>query len=221
MQQPPSPGPANYPGSFPPVPQQPGQSQAYPPASAQPNYAGYPSQPGMPLVGYPYPGYPPQPARPRTTRAAVLKYGLIFGAILVVAKLIDASVGHAFIQVLISAAAYSQSTIEALSYIPTIIFTLVYWVIYFLAGLFAARQARNVTAATLTGLLASLCFFVAYFIVLIINLAPIWGVIMRIGVVGNSLAGLGVSIAITLIVQIGLGIGLAALGGLLGKGKTA
>lgn len=220
MQQPPSPGPANYPGSFPPAPQQPGQSQAYPPASAQLNYAGYPSQPGMPPVSYPYPGYPPQSAQPRTTGAAVLKYGLIFGAILVVAYLINLGVGRVLVQVLISAE-YSPSVIGPLSYIPTIIFTLVYWVIYFLAGLFAARQARNVTAATLTGLLASLCFFVVYFIVLIINAASVWGMITRYGEVGLYLASLGVSTAVTLIVQIGLGIGLAALGGLLGKGKTA
>ena len=180
MQQPPSPNPSNHPGSFPPTPQQPAQPQAYPPASAQPNYAGYPSQPGMPPVGYPYPGNPPQPVRPRTTGAAVLKYGLIFGAILVVANLIDAGVGRVFIQVLIGAE-YSPSAIGILSFIPTIIFTLVYWVIYFLAGLFAARQARNVTAATLAGLLASLCFFVVYFIVLIINVVSVWGVITENG----------------------------------------
>lgn len=149
-----------------------------------------------------------------------MKYGLIFGAILVVAYLINLGVGRVLVQVLISAE-YSPSAIGALSYIPTIIFTLVYWVIYFLAGLFAARQARNVTAATLTGLLASLCFFVVYFIVLIINVASVWGVITRYGEVGGYLTSLGVGIAVTLIMQIGLGIGLAALGGLLGKGKTA
>lgn len=174
----------------------------------------------MPPVGYPYPGYPPQSAQPRTTGGTALKYGLIFGAILVVANLIDTGVSRVLVQVLIGAE-FSASVVSVLSFIPTIIFTLVYWVIYFLAGLFAARQARNVTAATLAGLLASLCFFVVYFVVVLINVASVLGTITRYGGVGGYLSSLGVDIAITLIVQIGLGIGLAALGGLLGKGKSA
>jgi len=79
-----------------------------------------------------------------------LKYGLIFGLIIVVRLALGTAIITAFSQALPQlTASYSlkPSDFALASNIITAIYMLIDWVIYFLAGLFAARRVPQVRTA--------------------------------------------------------------------------
>jgi len=113
---------------------------------------------------------------------------------------------------------YHISLVQAallFSTIPFIVLTLINWSAYFLAGFFTARKGGTAIIACLW---ASLCYFVIYFLGLGINLfllmARDGG---RIPPFYFTSIGIGFVTALTLH---GLGIGIGALGGLLGKNSA-
>lgn len=198
------------------LPEQQSPLAAYPPDQRQPQ-PGYPLYQGQPFM----PGYPFQPPRTQPTGKIALKYGLIFGAILVGADLLEFVAGTLFSRLLPSLQAQYHLSFSALALYSLVIpgiFVLIDWVIYFLAGLFTARRAQQVGTATIACLWASLCYFVIYILGLGINVLITWSEITRynLSVIGYFV-NVGTGLVETLILNIGLGIGIGTLGGLLGK----
>lgn len=114
------------------------------------------------------------------------------------------------------AALYHMSIVELtifFSTIPLIIFTLINWSAYFLAGFFTARKGGTaITACLWTGL----CYFVIYCLELVINVMLFMAA--RDGRIPPSFYFTSIGIGfVTMLILHGLGIGIGVLGGLLGK----
>ncbi|GHO85961.1 hypothetical protein [Dictyobacter formicarum] len=188
-----------------------------------------PAQPQQPQPAAPfyqeqhgYPGYSPLPTQSPSTGKIALKYGLIFGAILV-ARLI---IGYVFTLLFNQAipqirATYHLpvSTIAIYSFLLTAFFTFLDWIIYFLAGLFAARQTRKISPAVFACLWANLCYSVVSCLLTGISLVYTMSIFAgRSALIASYLTSAGINFAVVLILlHIGLGTGIGALGGLLGK----
>lgn len=199
---------------FPPPPESGTSFAAYQPVQGQPQH-GYPGH-------QPYPGQPAsQLLSPQSLRKIALKYGLIFGAILIVCYLLETGASMILMQQMFQHPSTSSTgliTYTIYNYIRIAVFTLIYWSIYFLAGIFAARRAQRVGTAFAACLWASLCYLVVYCLVVGSGVVTNWNVIAR-GDFSTSmyLMNIGTGFALTCILHIGLGLGIGALGGLLGK----
>ncbi|GCE07604.1 hypothetical protein [Dictyobacter aurantiacus] len=156
------------------------------------------------------------PLRPLSTKKIALKYGLVFGAILVLRYLIGNAVIVAFSQASPQfIATYHLSFIMISPRNLQITTVLLDWIIYFLAGFFVARRARQVTASVIACIWASLCYTLA-------------GVVTGISVIAvlSLLAGRDSGylfsvrlhfIVMFLLLHFGMGTSIGALGGLLEK----
>lgn len=200
MQQPP----------FSPPPEQPPQFAAYPPPGQGLPQSGYPPYSAQPQGGY---GYSFPPAQPKPIGKIARKYGLIFGTIMVAIALFRYALGLVA-PYLAYQFHFSISAISISSFLFTVIFTFIYWGIYFCAGIFAARQMRQIRAASFACLWTSLCYFAAYCLLFVI-----FPLSLQNSAASRSfyLTSLTTDFAIVLFIQIGLGIGIGTLGGLLGK----
>jgi len=217
QQPPPSEQPSPFAGSFyqgqpqPGYPPYPGQPQ---PGYAQPGYPPYQGQPGYPYAA----GYMPQPQSSQSTKKIALRYGLIFGAILAGVYIFQIATNWIYSQSMPSLAFRYHLPISRLvlyGYLILAVFTLIYWVIYFLAGLFAARRAGQVGTATVACLWAGLCYFVLYVVGLGINMLILLN-LLHGRVLPGYFSGLGRNILLVLVLHV-IGIGIGTLGGLLGK----
>jgi hypothetical protein len=201
VQQPPSPTPSEQPSPY---------------AANQTSYQGqpqpaYPPYPGQPDYGYSFP-----PSQPQSTGKIALKYGLIFGAIMVVFSLLRFAFNW-FIPQMTHDYHLSISAMVLYTLLLTAIFTLIYWGLYFCAGLFASRQTRQIGTASFACLWASLCYFAIYCVLTGISALTL---LTRVGgsiIMTSYITSIGIGFAIVLFVQIGLGCGIGALGGLVGK----
>lgn len=193
------------------------QQALYPPNQGQPQPA-YPFYQGQPVM----PGYPWPPAVAQPTGKIALKYGFIFGAILaacaVLATIVN-TIYSRFLPVLQAQYHLSYSALSLYSLVLVGIFMLIHWAIYFLAGIFTARRARRVSTATIACLWAGLCYLIMYVILFSIGQVIIFSTMAKLGsfVDASSFLVIGIRAVITLILDIGLGIGIGALGGLLGR----
>ncbi|GHO46849.1 hypothetical protein [Ktedonospora formicarum] len=189
MQQPPPP-PHSTPNPY--------QSQPYQENGPNPAQSGFPYQPASPA--------------PRSTNSIALTYGLIFGAIMVATYILSIVVNQLFISLFIHRIANNALTPFAL--LQGTIFMIIYWVLYFVMGMLAAQRARKIATATIAGLWASLLFFIAYCVGTMISFIAI----LRIAYSSGYFISVVLGLLVTLFLHIGVGIGIGALGGLVGKG---
>jgi hypothetical protein len=200
MQQPP----------FPPPPGQPPQFSAYSPSGQELPQPGYPPYAAQPNSGYSFP-----PSQPKLTGKIALKYGLIFGTIMAAIVLLRYALN--LISVYLYHQFYHFISLGMYSILLTVIFTLIYWGVYFCAGIFAARQARQLGAACFACLWASLCFFVVYCLSLTVTILSTLSLLISASSWNSYLIGLASGFAGVFFIQIGLGYGIGVLGGLVGK----
>lgn len=184
--------------------------QQPPPPPQQPAFSSYP------------PPYTPFSPQPPSTQKIALKFGLIFGAIFVGRLLLETVFYFAYNQslpVLVATYHLALSAISALSLTITAFFTLIDWIIYFLAGFFTARRARNVNAAVIACLWANLCYGVISLVLTAISVLSTMSILAgRENVLTGYLPSVGLNVVVDLfLLHIGVGTGIGALGGLLGK----
>lgn len=94
-----------------------------------------------------------------------LKYGLIFGLIIVVRLALGSAITTAFSHVLAELVASYHLKLGDLAQVfnfITAFYTLIDWIIYFLAGFFAARRVPQVRTAIFTSLWVNLCYGLIY-----------------------------------------------------------
>lgn len=195
---------------FSPTPGQGLSQPGYPPYSAQPNG-----------------GYSSPPSQPKFTRKIALKYGLIFGAIMVVIDLLSYALSLIFRPLYLYLGQQFHfsipmgSSIIYYSLLPTVIFTLIYWGVYFCAGIFVARQAQQIGAAvTLVCLWASLCRFAIYCLLTVVGVLSSLSLQRSASFWTAYLTSIAIGFAILLFIQIGLGCGIGILGGLVRKNRV-
>jgi hypothetical protein len=165
---------------------------------------------------------PPKPSDSRSVQRVALKYGLIFGLIIVVRLALGTAIITAFSQALPQlVASYSQkpSDFALVSNIITAIYTLIDWVIYFLAGLFAARRVPQVRTAIFTSLWVDLCYGLVFCVIIGINLFLLSVTLSQYRAIpmGAYVSGIIVQAGTSLLLlHIVLGTAIGALGGLVG-----
>jgi hypothetical protein len=189
----------------------------------QPPFSPTPGQ-GLPQPGYP--SYSVQPngdyssplSQPKLTRKIARKYGLTFGAIMAAIALLRYALGLILLSLVQQFHLLSISIFNIYSPLQTVIFTLIYWGVYFCAGIFAARKAQQIEAASFVCLWASLCYFGTCCLLEVISFLSVLSILIRIESSRSVfLTGLATSFAIIFCIQIGLGYGIGVLGGLVGK----
>ena len=218
VQQPPFPmppeqQPSSSPSSTPPEQQQPLASYPSIQGQQQPGYPPYPGQSG-------FPGYGFQSPETRSSGNIALKYGLIFGAIAIVVNILQITINRIAFPIFFNAFHASENALSLNIYSITlsIVFAVFYWIVYFFLGFLVGRRTQRVGDTSIAALWTSLCYFVIYCLVVVFSIIPILHTIgLNLGLVLSSLIS---GVAFVLIVNIGLGIGICALGGLLGKNLT-
>ncbi len=152
----------------------------------------------------------------------VLKYGLIFGLIIIVRLALGTAISTAFSQALPALAASNHLPLTSFALIFNLItafYTLIDWVIYFLAGFFAARRLPQIRTAIFTSLWVNGCYTLVFLIITGISLFLITLTLpqYRDTMMGAYISGIITQALVTLILlHFIFGTAIAVLGGLLG-----
>lgn len=187
-----------------------------------------PEQPAASWVAGPYQSQasfsasPPKLSNSPSMQRVALKYGLIFGLIIVVrlafGSVISTALSHALPELVASYHLKLSDLAQVFNFI-TAFYTLIDWIIYFLAGFFAARRFPQVRTAIFTSLWVNLCYSVIYCVIAGISLFLLTLSLSQyrevaLGVYVNGIiAQAGV---VLLLLHIVLGTGVGTLGGLVG-----
>lgn len=180
-----------------------------------------------------------QPQTPPSPIRASLLYGLIFGAIIGAIDIIYALIldlGH-----LPFLTTFANALFKAFYRFPPILFNIVYNLIinaplytlllvaFLLAGVFAARKSQKVSAGLLAALWTGLLFLVIDLLIVgvLFSFLIVFPQYARSGTSASDLASIESSTIsaiftyglITNIAVIAIGLGLGALGGLMGRGS--
>jgi hypothetical protein len=188
-----------------------------------PEQPGAPWEAGPQQLQAPFSVAPPSlPENSRLIHRIALKYGLIFGLIIVVRLALGTAITAALSSALPELIASNRLTLYNAPIIVNIItafYTLIDWVIYFLAGFFAAQHVPQVRTAIYTSLWVNGCYTLVSCVITGINLFLLTLALSQYRAVemGVYISGIITQTAIMLILfHIVLGTAIGALGGLLG-----
>lgn len=188
------------------------------PLELQQPFAAYPPYQSQAQASVPYPAQADVSApSSQSTRKFTLKYGLIFGAILIGCYILAIASARILVNILLMNYHSSLYTIGLYGLFSTAIFTLICWGVYFCAGIFTVRRTQRVGTTNITNLWASLCYFVAYCLFVTYDLLfP-----FRENHVAPATALYSISVTFALVLlQTGMGIGIGTLGGLLEQNRA-